>query len=190
METVHKLYIKNMVCDRCTMAVKKELDRGKIPYQKVELGEVELTKKIAGKKLQEFSTNLLQLGFELIEDRKARIISKIKNSVIELVRNQTDVHKIKLSGYISEKLNKDYDSLSALFSEVEGITLEKYFIEQKIERVKELLVYDELNLSQIAGELGYSSVNHLSAQFKKITGLTPTHFKKIGAQKRKSLDKV
>lgn len=185
-----KLYIKNMVCDRCTMAVKHELDKNKIAYRNVELGEVELVQEISDRKLQEFSTNLSRLGFELIEDRNARVISKIKNSVIELVRNSSDLHKTKLSTYISEKLHKDFDSLSALFSDVDGITLEKYFIEQKIERVKELLVYDELTLSQIASELGYSSVNHLSTQFKKTTGLTPTHFKKIGAQKRKSLDKV
>jgi AraC-like DNA-binding protein len=179
-----------MVCDRCSMAVKQTLDQHSIPYQKVELGEIELAGKITEKKLQEFSASLSQLGFELIEDKKARIISKIKSSIIELVRNPETLYKIKLSVFISDKLNKDFDSLSALFSEVEGITLEKYFIGQKIERVKELLVYDELTLSQIASELGYSSVNHLSAQFKKITGLTPTHFKKIGAQKRKSLDKV
>ncbi len=110
--------------------------------------------------------------------------------MIELIRNSTDLQKIKLSSFISDKLNKDYDSISSIFSDVEGITLEKYFIQQKIERVKELLVYDELTLSQIASELGYSSVNHLSAQFKKVTGLTPTHFKKIGAQKRKSLDRI
>ena len=185
-----KLFVKNMVCDRCTMAVKRELDANKIAYRNVELGEIELAQEISDKKLHQFSTNLSRLGFELIEDRNARTISKIKTSVIELVRNTVDLHKVKLSAYVSEKLHKDYDSLSALFSGVEGITLEKHFIEQKIERVKELLVYDELTLSQIAAELGYSSVNHLSTQFKKTTGLTPTHFKKIGAQKRKSLDKV
>lgn len=185
-----KLFIKNMVCDRCTMAVKQVLDKNKITYRTVELGEVELAGKIADQKLQDFSTNLSQLGFELIENKKGRIISKIKNSVIELARDSSELQKTKLSAYISEKLHKDYDSLSALFSEVEGLTLEKYFIEQKIERVKELLVYNELTLSQIASELGYSSVNHLSTQFKKTTGLTATHFKKIGAQKRKALDKI
>lgn len=179
-----------MVCDRCTMAVKRELDKSKIAYRNVELGEIELAQAISAKKLQAFCVNLSRLGFELIEDRKARVISKIKTSIIGLVRNSADLQKTKLSAYISEKLHKDFDSLSALFSDVEGITLEKYFIEQKIERVKELLVYNELTLSQIASDLGYSSVNHLSTQFKKITGLTPTHFKKIGAQKRKSLDKV
>jgi len=185
-----KLYIKNMVCDRCIMAVKHELDKNKIAYQAIELGEAELTKELPDSKLQQFSKSLLLLGFELIEDRKARMISKIKRAVIELIRNSASLHKTRLSAYISEKLHKDYDSLSSMFSEVEGITLEKHFIEQKIERVKELLVYNELTLSQIASDLGYSSVNHLSTQFKKITGLTPTHFKKIGAQKRKSLDQV
>lgn len=185
-----KLYIKNMVCDRCKMAVKQELDKHKIPYQNLELGEVELTREPAEKMLNRFSEGIAALGFELIEDKKARTISKIKRSVIELIRDTGDLHKLKLSAHISDTLHKDYDSLSSLFSEVEGVTLEKYFIGQKIERVKELLVYDELTLSQIAAELGYSSVNHLSAQFKKVTGLTPTHFRKIGAQKRKSLDRV
>lgn len=185
-----KLYIKNMVCDRCKMAVKRELDKHKIPYHDLELGEVELTRKPAEKNLNRFSERIAALGFELIEDKKARTISKIKRSVMELIRSTGDLHKLKLSAYIRDTLHRDYDSLSSLFSEVEGVTLEKYFIEQKIERVKELLVYDELTLSQIAAELGYSSVNHLSAQFKKVTGLTPTHFKKIGAQKRKSLDRV
>jgi AraC family transcriptional regulator len=185
-----KLYIKNMVCDRCKTAVKRELDKNKIVYQNLELGEIDVTGDLSDKVLTKFSEGISALGFELIEDKKARTISKIKSSVIELIRNTSDLHKIKLSTHISDKLHKDYDSLSSLFSEVEGVTLEKYFIEQKIERVKELLVYNELTLSQIAAELGYSSVNHLSSQFKKVTGLTPTHFKKIGAQKRKSLDRV
>lgn len=185
-----KLYIKNMVCDRCKMAIRQALDKNKIPYHNLELGEVELAENVSGKKLAQLSENLQALGFELMEDKKARIISKIKNSVIQLIRNAENLNKTKLSVHITEALHRDYDSLSALFSEVEGITLEKYFIEQKIERVKELLVYDEQTLSQIATELGYSSVNHLSAQFKKVTGLTPTHFKKIGAQKRKSLDRI
>lgn len=179
-----------MVCDRCKLAVKQELDTSSIAYQNLELGEVDVTEDLPIKKLEKFSENLKALGFELIEDKKARTISKIKKSVIELIRHSDDLHKTKLSVYVSEALHKDFDSLSSLFSEVEGITLEKYFIAQKIERVKELLVYDELTLSQIASTLGYSSVNHLSSQFKKLTGLTPSHFKKIGAQKRKSLDQV
>lgn len=156
----------------------------------MELGEVELTENISSKKLEQFSESLQALGFELIEDKKARIISRIKNIIINTIRKSDDLSKTKLSALVSEALHKDFDSLSALFSDVEGITLEKYFIEQKIEHVKELLVYDELTLSQIAAQLGYSSVNHLSTQFKKVTGLTPTHFKKIGAQKRRSLDRV
>ena len=179
-----------MVCDRCKLAVQRELDKNKITFQNLELGEVDVPENLPDKKLEQFSEDLKALGFELIENRKARIISKIKKSVIELIRKSDDLHKTKLSAYISEALHKDFDSLSSLFSEVEGVTLEKYFIAQKIERVKELLVYDELTLSQIASTLGYSSVNHLSTQFKKITGLTPSHFKKIGAQKRKSLDRV
>lgn len=185
-----KLYIKNMVCDRCKTAVQRELDKNKISYQNLELGEVDVSEELSDKKLGQFSTDLKTLGFELIEDKNARIISKIKNAIIQLIRDPEALHQTKLSVYIREKLHKDFDLLSSTFSEIEGITLEKYFIGQKIERVKELLVYDELTLSQIAADLGYSSVNHLSSQFKKVTGLTPTHFKKIGAQKRKALDKI
>lgn len=185
-----KLYIKNMVCDRCKIAVQHQLDKNRINYKNLELGEVDVVENLSVKELSQFSEDLKALGFELIEDKKARTISKIKKLVIDVIRNSDGLHKTKLSVYISENLHKDFDSLSSLFSEVEGITLEKYFIAQKIERVKELLVYDELTLSQIATSLGYSSVNHLSTQFKKITGLTPSHFKKIGAQKRTSLDRV
>ena len=182
-----KLYIKNMVCDRCRMAVQNALDKNNFSYNKVELGEVELTVGPQPSQLEKLTGELKKLGFELIEDRTARILSKIKKVVIESVRGDLN-KKLKLSAEVSDALNKDYASLSNLFSSVEGITIEQFAIRQKIEFVKELLVYDELSLSEIANKLRYSSVQHLSSQFKKITGLTPGHFKKIGVQKRQPLD--
>jgi YesN/AraC family two-component response regulator len=133
---------------------------------------------------------LESLGFEIIDDKKSRIIEKIKNTIIDLVHHQDNDVKINLSDVLSDKLHHDYNYLSNLFSEVEGTTIEKYFIAQKVEKVKELLVYDELSLSEIANRLNYSSVAYLSNQFKKVTGLTPSHFKQIKEDKRKPLDKV
>jgi YesN/AraC family two-component response regulator len=184
-----KLYIKNMVCDRCKAAVRKSLDELGIEYKSVELGEVETDGELTTHQLNSFKQSLEAQGFELIETRNARIVSQIKKLILELVRSK-EVRKLKLSAYLSEALSKDYASLSNLFSEIESSTIEQYFIHQKIELVKELLVYEELSLTQIADQLGYSSVAHLSNQFKKVTGLTPKHFKNIGAEKRVSLDKV
>ncbi len=186
-----KLFIKNMVCDRCIMAVEQELDKAGIRHGQVDLGEVTLSGEPSSEKLEQFGNSISKLGFELIEDRTARVISSIKRAVMDYVRNGSKEKKrIKFSVYLSESLNKDYNYLSNLFSSIEGTTVEHFLIGHKIERVKELLVYDELSLSEIAHELGYSSVQHLSNQFKKVTGLTPSHFKKIGEHKRKPLDKV
>ena len=184
-----KLYVKNMVCDRCKMAVQQALEENMLPYNKIELGEIDLKTEPEESQLQKFKTSIEKIGFELIEDRNARTISKIKSVVLALVRDETS-RKKKLSVEISESLNKDYNSLSNLFSSVEGITIEQFAILQKIEYVKELLVYDELSLSEIANKLHYSSVQHLSNQFKKVTGLTPSHFKKIGEQKRSPIDSL
>ena len=178
-----------MVCDRCKMAVQTVLKENGIRYSHLELGEAELTSEPTADELQKLSKDLEKLGFELIEDRTARSISKIKKVVLESVRGGLN-KKFKLSAEVSEALNKDYNSLSNIFSSVEGITIEQYTILQKIEFVKELLVYDELSLSEIAHKLRYSSVQHLSNQFKKVTGLTPSHFKKIGEKKRQSLDHI
>lgn len=186
---IMKLFVKNMVCDRCKMAVQHALDENGLSYTQVELGEIELTATPNENQIQKFKWNLEKLGFELIEDRTARIISKIKKVVIESVRGDLN-NKFKLSTEVSEALNKDYNSLSTIFSSVEGTTIEQFAILQKIEFVKELLVYDELSLSEIASKLHYSSVQHLSTQFKKVTGLTPSHFKKIGEQKRQPLDQI
>ncbi len=178
-----------MVCDRCKAAVKKSLDDLEIGYKAVELGEVETEEGLTANQLNKLMENIEAQGFELIETRNARIVSQIKKMILDLVRSK-EVRKLKLSAYLSDALHKDYASLSNLFSEIESSTIEQYFIHQKIELVKELLVYEELSLTQIADQLGYSSVAHLSNQFKKVTGLTPKHFKNIGAEKRVSLDKV
>jgi len=178
-----------MVCDRCKAAVKKSLAELGIDYSSVELGEVETNIELTYQQLDQFREAIESQGFELIETRNARIVSQIKKSILDWVRSE-DIKKTKLSAHLSESLHKDYASLSNLFSEIESTTIEQYFIHLKIELVKELLVYDELSLTQIADRLGYSSVAHLSNQFKKVTGLTPKHFKNIGAEKRVSLDKV
>jgi AraC family transcriptional regulator len=188
---INKLFIKNMVCDRCKAAVKNELDKNKIAYSQIDLGEIELAQSPSDKQLQSFKESIRPLGFELIEDKSARLVNQIKSIVLRWVREEESKNrKLKFSAHLSDKLAKDYNYLSNLFSSVEGTTIEQYLIHQKIERVKELLVYDERTLSEIAYELNYSSVQHLSTQFKKVTGLTPSQVKKVGQSKRKSLDKV
>jgi AraC family transcriptional regulator len=181
------LYIKNMVCDRCRTSVIQVLDKLKAPYRRVDLGEVELLNEPGQEFLADFKNQITPLGFELIEDKNSRVISKIKSAAIDLVRNKSS--KYKLSTYLSDLLGKDYNSLSSLFSSVEGITIEHFLILQKIEYVKELLAYDELSLSEIADKLQYSSVQHLSNQFKKVTGLTPGQFK-AWRSARTALDKI
>jgi len=179
-----------MVCNRCIAAIKLKLEETKIQYVSLQLGEVELLKDLTKKQLDNFKVVLTGLGFELLDDQKKKIIEKIKTIIIKQVHYDQGDEKLNLSHLLSTKLNKDYSSLSNLFSEVEGTTIEKYLINQKIEKVKELLVYDELSLSEISYQLGYSSVAHLSTQFKKITGLTPTYFKKKRGIHRKSIDQV
>jgi len=179
-----------MVCNRCKTAVINELkDLGIIPLE-VNLGEVYLEREISDAEREQVSQRLENLGFELFEDKKSRLIEQIKALIIELIQEQSGEININLSDFISDKLHYEYNYLSTVFSEIEGRTIEKYFIAQKIEKVKELLVYDELSLSEIAYKLGYSSTAYLSNQFKKVTGLTPSHFKKIKENKRKSLDEV
>lgn len=185
------LHIKNMVCGRCIKSVAGILSELNIPYTKVLLGEVLLSNPVDDAVKEILNEKFKAEGFEIIDDRKSQIISQIKKVIVEYVQNlDFKIEKISLSKYLSEKLNYDYTYLSSLFSSVEGQTVEKYLITQKIEKAKELLVYDELTLSEIAYKLGYSSVAHLSNQFKQVTGLTPTHFKSIGASKRISLDSI
>lgn len=179
-----------MVCDRCILVMKNELAHlGHQPLN-ITLGEVELKNELTDTEKTNLNNHLKSLGFELIDDKKSRIIGQIKSSIIEIIHQHNSELKANLSDYLSNKLNHDYTYLSNLFSEVEGTTIEKYFIAQKIEKVKELLVYDELTLSEIADQMNYSSVGYLSNQFKKVTGLTPTYFKNIKENKRKPLDEV
>lgn len=186
-----KLFIKNMVCDRCKFVIENELKALDITPLSMSLGEVDFGENTPNPtQLEVFRTRIEALGFELINDKKSRLIEQTKKHVIALVQ-QPIGEKVKLSRYISEHIFKDYNYLSNFFSSVEGITIEQFYIQQKIEKAKELLVYDELSLTEIAFRLDYSSVAHLSRQFKKITGLTPTAFKtNCGAGSRKPIDKL
>lgn len=179
-----------MVCNRCVMVVKQELGKLKLLPALVSMGEVELSKPATDKQLQSLNDKLNELGFELLDNQKQKHIEKIKTLLIKKVQSGEVEEHFSITNYLAKALNKDYSYISRLFSEVEGITIEQFFILQKIEKVKELLVYGELNLSEISYRLGYSSVAHLSAQFKKVTGLTPSHFKKIGSNHRQSLDNL
>jgi AraC family transcriptional regulator len=186
-----KLYIRNMVCHRCKMVVRTELEKLNLHPVNIALGEVVIEEKEMNKDQQsKLSDALKDVGFELIDDRRSKLIEHIKTFVIDTVHYKDEQPKKNYSELLSQHLHHDYSHLSNLFSEVEGITIEQYIINQKIEKVKELLMYDELSLSQIALQLGYSSTAHLSAQFKKLTGFTPSQFKQKGRQSRKSLDDV
>ncbi|NJM94156.1 MAG: helix-turn-helix transcriptional regulator [Cytophagales bacterium] len=179
-----------MVCNRCIMVVRDELKALGFNPTSVILGEVELETELNQSDKEKIGMRLQVFGFELIDDRKSRLIGQIKTEIIHFVHHQKEPLKTNLSDHLSEKLHHDYSYLSSLFSETEGTTIEKYFIAQKIEKVKELLVYAELTLSEIAHRLHYSSVAHLSNQFKKMTGLTPSYFREVGARRRKGLDEV
>jgi AraC-like DNA-binding protein len=189
---VMKILIKNMVCDRCKMAIHNVLNELKLKPQAVYLGEVDFGDvSVDTKVLGQFQNKIAPLGFEIINDKKTRLIENIKKLVIQLVQRPQAPQKVKLSEYLSNQLHHDYTHLSNLFSTVEGVTIEQYFISQKIEKTRELLVYDELTLTEISYRLGYSSVAHLSRQFKKVTGMTPSQFKLLRASnQRQSLDKV
>lgn len=187
---MHTLHIKHMVCQRCIRAVAGVFRDLGWPVTSVQLGQVILEQEPDDHTLAEMRNALEDLGFELIDDRRSRLISQTKAAIISLVHDHNGELRQNLSDYLSGLLHIDYGYLSSLFSEVEGTTIEKYFIAQKIERVKEWLVYDEKTLSEIAFELQYSSVAHLSSQFKKVTGLTPSYFRQLGAKKRTPLDQV
>ncbi len=179
-----------MVCIRCKMVVKSELEKLGLHYIGVELGEANIQEDISEEQLKSLGIGLKKTGLILMDDKKSILVEKIKLIIIELVHYTDDQIKVNLSDYISEKLNLEYTYLSNLFSEVKGTTIENFYLAHKIERVKELIVYDELNLSEIAWKMHYSSVAHLSNQFKKMTGLTPSHFKKLKNNRRRSLTDV
>jgi AraC-like DNA-binding protein len=184
------LYIKNRVCPRCVRSVQGALDELGIPFREVRLGEVELVAELPDTARKELEKHLQTLGFELIDNRRQMLVDKIKKAAQVYVENLEADKRLKLSAFIADALHYEYTYLSDLFSTVEGLTIEAYFIRLRIEKAKELLVYDELTLSQIADRLGYSSTAHLSAQFKQVTGLTPTFFKKTGKHKREMLDAI
>ncbi len=179
-----------MVSIRCKMVVKTELEKLDIPYGTVELGEVEIRDNISNTQRSQLKKALMKSGLELMADKKAVLIEKIKNVIIELIHYSDELPKTNFSDFLSEKLNYDYTYLANLFSEVQGTTIQNFIITHKIEKVKELLVYNELNLTEIAYKLHYSSVAHLSNQFKKVTGLTPTHFKRLRKKRRKMLENL
>ena len=190
-KTIHlKLYIKYMVSIRCKMVVKSELNKLGLQYSAVDLGEVDLPNVITDDQFLLLKNALLEFGLELMDDKKAMLIEKIKNVVIEMVHYSDELPQAKNSDYISDKLQQDYTYLSSLFSETMGITLEHYIIKHKIERVKELIIYNELNLTEIAWKMHYSSVAHLSHQFKKITGLTPSFFKSLKHKRRSPIENL
>ena len=179
-----------MVCHRCVMVIKQELQKLNLNSDQVSIGEVGFSKPITDKQLFQLDKRLKEIGFELLDSQKQKQIEKIKYLLIKKVQSGELEEHFSITNYLSKAMNKDYSYISRLFSEVEGITIEHFFILQKIEKVKELIIYNEMNLSEISYQLGYSSVAHLSAQFKKVTGLTPSQFKKMGGVHRHSLDKV
>ena len=173
------LYIRNMECDRCKTIVKTELDKLGLLCKSIELGEVEIVENISREKLQLIDIVLRNVGLELMENKKGRIVEKIKEVIYELIYESDNIARPNFSEYISKKVNRDYTYLSTLFSSVQSITIEKYIIAQRMDRVKELLMYDEMSLSHIAFIMKYSSVAHLSNTFKKVTGLTPSFYKQL-----------
>lgn len=177
-----------MVCRRCRMAVAAELEKLGIKTLSVRLGEVEMHQPLDDDKKTTLANNLNVLGFELIDDKKSKTIERIKNLIVDLVHHRNNDLKTNLSQYLSAEIGQDYSALSNLFSEVRGTTIEQYFIAQKIEKVKELITYDELSLSEIAYQLNYSSVAYLSNQFKKVTGFSPTYFRNLKNQKRNQIE--
>jgi AraC-like DNA-binding protein len=185
-----KIYIKYMVSTRCKMLVKEELKKLGLHFVNVDLGTVEIMENITNQQREQLKTALLKSGLELIDDKRAILIEKIQNVIIEMVHYSDELPKTNFSDYLCNKLNYDYTYMANLFSETKGITIEHFIIRHKIERVKELIIYDELNLSEIAWNLHYSSVAHLSHQFKKITGLTPSFFKSLKHKKRSTLENV
>lgn len=185
-----KLYIKYMVSLRCKIMVKEELKKLGMKHISVNLGIIEVFEDITQEQQTQLKENLLKLGLELLDDKKSILVEKIKNVIINMIHHTNKLPQMNYSDYISEKLSHNYTYLANIFSEVKGITIQKFIIIHKIERVKELLLYDELNLTEIAYKLHYSSVAHLSNQFKKITGLTPTFYKQLGERRRSNLENL
>lgn len=185
---VVKLYIKYMVSNRCKLAVKEELRKLGLHFIVVELGEIDIMEDISEVQRDIFKAALLDYGLELMDDKRAVLIEKVKNIIIEMIHHSDEVPKMNVSDILSKKLDYNYTYLANLFSEVQGTTIEQFIILHKIERIKELIIYDELNITEIAWKMNYSSVAHLSNQFKKITGLSPTHFKQLKDKRRSPIE--
>ena len=179
-----------MVSNRCKLSVKEALKSLGLHFILLELGEVEVMGELSSSQLQQLKATLLLSGLELMDDKRSVLIERIKNTVIEMVHHSDEVIKINFSNYLSEKLNYDYTYMANLFSEVQGTTIEQYIIANKTERIKELIIYGELNFTEIAHKMNYSSVAHLSNQFKKATGLSPSHFKQLKNKRRNPLEEL
>lgn len=179
-----------MVSARCKMVVKEELKKLGLHFIVVDLGEVEIMENISPEEREQLKIAFQNDGFELMDDKRAVLIEKIKNAIVQMVHYTDDPIKINFSDYLSEKLNHDYTYLANLFSEVQGTTIEQFVINHKIERIKELIIYDELNITEIAWKMNYSSVAHLSNQFKKMTGLSPSHFKQLKVKRRSPIEDI
>jgi len=179
-----------MVSNRCKLAVKEDLKKLGLHFIVVDLGEVEIMENISADQRAALKASLLSSGLELMDDKRSMLIEKIKNVIIEMVHHTHEMIKVNFSDFLSEKMNHDYTYLANLFSEVQGTTIEQFIISHKIERIKELIIYDELNITEIAWKMNYSSVAHLSNQFKKMTGLSPSHFKKLKTQRRIPIEEI
>ena len=185
-----KIFIKYMVSNRCKMAVKAVLKELGLHFIVVDLGEVEIMENISPGQRQQLAISLNSSGFELMDDKRGVLVEKIKNAIIEMVYCTEEEIKVNFSDYLSVKLNHDYTYLSNLYSEVQGTTIEQFIISHKIERIKELIIYDELNITEIAWKMNYSSVAHLSSQFKKVTGFSPSYFKKLKDKRRIPIEEI
>jgi AraC-like DNA-binding protein len=179
-----------MVSNRCKIAVKDALKKLKLHFVVVDLGEVDIMENINEEQRTQLKLELFNSGLELMDDKRAMLIEKIKNVIIEMVHYSEEAIKVNFSDYLSEKLNHDYTYLANLFSEVQGTTIEQFIIVHKIERIKELIIYGELNITEIAWKMNYSSVAHLSNQFKKVTGLSPSHFKQMKDKRRSPIEEI
>jgi AraC-like DNA-binding protein len=179
-----------MVSNRCKIAVKEELKKLGLHFMPIELGEVDIMENITSVQREQLKVGLFNSGLELMDDKRAMLIEKIKNVIVEMVHHSDELIKVNFSDFLSKKLEYDYTYLANLFSEVQGTTIEQFIISHKVERIKELIIYDELNITEIAWKMNYSSVAHLSNQFKKVTGLTPSHFKQLKNIRRKPIEDI
>jgi AraC-like DNA-binding protein len=185
-----KIYIKHMVSQRCKLKVKDELNKLGIEFNSIDLGMVELSDDITDEQHARLKENLNNSGLELLEDKKTILVESVKNVITRMIHESDELPKVNFSDYLSEELDYDYTYLSNIFTEVKGITIQQYIINNKVERVKELLLYDELNITEISYMLHYSSVAHLSNQFKKVTGLSPSYFKQLKLKRKENLENL